>query len=244
MGDCLRQMVVLFGVTAKRRKFWLISAFTLALSSLGVSEPALAQATPPCSQPPTVVCPTGTYSNGIGVTGAGNLNVTLQSGVNVTGFGAPPNNSINAVDITNFGGGGTTTVTMENGASINVTSAGVQNGISVLAAGDASVTASGTINVLAPPPRQDAIGVFVTSEGATAKVTYTGPSNSAGLMSCCAPNGTIIQARVQTPPQRQRHQWQRHHRCVRDYVWQCHHRPIPRINRRCRWKRQCVSGIR
>ena len=50
----------------------------------------------------------------------------------------------------------------------------------------------------APPPRQDAIGVFVTSEGATASVTYTGPSNFAGLVSCCAPNGTIIQARVQT----------------------------------------------
>src|SRR5260370_21842239 len=42
MGSCLRQLVVLRGLTATRRKFWLMAASALAPISLGVSEPAVA----------------------------------------------------------------------------------------------------------------------------------------------------------------------------------------------------------
>src|SRR5262249_49366963 len=138
-------------VAAKCRKFCFVATSTLAPLSLGLSEPALAQ----CSPPPNAVCPAGNYPNGIAVAqpvGAiTDLNVTLQTGVNVTGLAAP---SPNAVDIFNQSASPTSTfVVMENGATINVTNVngtglhlqigapGQQTG------GDATVRAAGTITV-------------------------------------------------------------------------------------------------
>ena len=71
-------------VLARRRKYWLLAASCLVPISLGVSEPALAQCTPP---PPnasgTASCAAGTYSNinyNTGNTGLG-LNLTLSPNV-------------------------------------------------------------------------------------------------------------------------------------------------------------------
>ena len=62
MRICPRLLAVLSGVAANCRKPWLIAACTLALSSLGLSEPARAQ----CSgNPDSVTCTTSgnTYSS-------------------------------------------------------------------------------------------------------------------------------------------------------------------------------------
>src|SRR5215472_5962150 len=153
MRICPRLLAVLSGVAANCRKPWIIGVCALALSSLGLSPPARAQC---ASTPPSdFTCASGPYPNGISVAqpaGAPTpLNVTLQSGVNVTG---PASNlSGNAVDIVNDVSGTKTFVVMEKGATINVagslTGLHVQQGFpgTINTPSDATVTASGTINV-------------------------------------------------------------------------------------------------
>ena len=93
MGS-LRQRRVLSSVTVKRRKFWLLAASALASSSLGVSEPALAQTCTPAQPNPDpttgIATCTGTFNSSI-VYGppppgpATQLHVILDpAGVNVT----------------------------------------------------------------------------------------------------------------------------------------------------------------
>src|SRR5215831_3854826 len=95
MGDYLRQLVVLTGVAAKRRKYWLLAASALVPLSLGASEPALAQCMPPPgnygSPGVNATCdsggnfyPTGINYNTADGLGGFPINLTLQSGVNVT----------------------------------------------------------------------------------------------------------------------------------------------------------------
>src|SRR5215472_1552278 len=130
------------GIATKRRKLWLIPA--CILTSLSLSEPALAQVFGP-----------GQYPNGIMASqpmgATTDLTVTLQSGVNVTG---PASNlSGNAVDIVNDVSGTKTFVVMDKGATINVagslTGLHVQQGFpgTTNTPSDATVTAAGTINV-------------------------------------------------------------------------------------------------
>jgi hypothetical protein len=146
------------GVAANCRKPGIIVACTLALSSLGLSEPARAQCAGTVDK---VVCtmsgnpyssavPGNPYQNlapGINVGGgAGDLvNVTLEPGVQVL----LPGSGI-TVQATNFAGG--SVVLSANGATINVTqvppSSGGNRGLHVeTSSGDATITASGKIDV-------------------------------------------------------------------------------------------------
>jgi hypothetical protein len=79
----------LSSVTLKRRKSWLLAASALASSSLGISEPALAQNECGVLVGGVATCTsTGNpFNSGItyAQTVAGDLTVNLQQGVNVTG---------------------------------------------------------------------------------------------------------------------------------------------------------------
>src|SRR5262249_7806297 len=118
MGNCLRQLVVLFGVTAKRRKYWLVAA--LVPLSLGLSEPALAQTCGPLDASGSVTCTTGgnPYAGGINYGNTGvPTTVTLQPGVQV--FVTPGNNVNQAVAISTGTAAGTglpATLTANNAA--------------------------------------------------------------------------------------------------------------------------------
>ena len=79
-----------FSAYAKRRKSWLLAASALVSSSLGVSEPALAQICTPAQPNPdpatgNATC-TGTFSSIVygAPPPAPQLHVTLDPGVNVT----------------------------------------------------------------------------------------------------------------------------------------------------------------
>jgi hypothetical protein len=154
MGS-LRQRRVLSSVTLKRRKSWLLAASALVSSSLGVSEPALAQTCTPAQPNPdpttgNATC-TGNFNSSI-VYGppppgpATQLHVTLDPGVNVTlpgpGIGVALNNLGNSVPVLLSAGG----------ATINVTqvpfSSGGNRGLYIeTQANDATITASGQIAV-------------------------------------------------------------------------------------------------
>ena len=87
---------VLSSITLKRRRSWLLAASALVSSSLGVSEPALAQCSPvdgsgnaTClsgTYTDTVPQPANTFPAPINYSATANLplHVTLDSGVNVT----------------------------------------------------------------------------------------------------------------------------------------------------------------
>ena len=88
-------------VGAKRRKFWLIAASALASSSLGVSEPALAQCSGTCQQHVPATCSANTLYQRINVMVPTHtpINLTLQPGVNVTiPTGSPGVNAVNAAN--------------------------------------------------------------------------------------------------------------------------------------------------
>src|SRR5262249_6738734 len=112
MGNCLRQLVVLSSVALRRRKYWLLAAFALASSSLGVSEPALAQCAPPPGSYGTAISPICTsggnpYAGGINYNtdnglGGFPINLQLLSGVNVSIPAGP--GSVNAVNLASTGG--------------------------------------------------------------------------------------------------------------------------------------------
>jgi hypothetical protein len=113
---------MLSSITVKRRKYWLLAASALASSSLGVSEPALAQTcTPPQPNPDPgtgIATCTGTFNSSITYgpppPPANQLHVILDPGVKVTlpgpGIGVALNNFGNSVPV----------LLSANGATINV----------------------------------------------------------------------------------------------------------------------------
>src|SRR5215471_11879629 len=120
MGICLRSLVVLSDVTAKCRKYWLLAAIALASSSLGLSEPALAQTCGALDASGSVTCTTGgnPYAGGINYGNTGvPTTVTLQQGVQV--FVTPGNGVNQAVAVstgTAAGTGNPATLTANNAA--------------------------------------------------------------------------------------------------------------------------------
>jgi hypothetical protein len=103
MGGCLRELVALSRVAAKRRQFELLAASCLVPLSLGLSEPALAQMCTPVANggslgganPTSTTC-TGTFNTNINFTGIATPPTTLQtvtlSGAQVLNIpaGSPP----------------------------------------------------------------------------------------------------------------------------------------------------------
>jgi hypothetical protein len=194
----------LSSVIVKRRKSWLLAASALASSSLGISGPALAQ----CSAVDAsgnATCLSGTYTDIVPQppgtfpapinynqpTPNTPLNVTLNSGVNVT-----LSNPGIAVSLSNFGGGAAAGAVslLANGVTINVTNpaAGEHRGLYVeTQANNATITASGPIDVAGGVQGSHAIKAFVNAQfgPGNASVTYNGP----GLSSTGA-NSTDIQA--------------------------------------------------
>jgi hypothetical protein len=103
MGNYLRQLVVLSGVTAKRRKFELLAASCLVPLSLGVSEPALAQTFGPGGND---------YPGGI----SSNTDVTLLPGVQVFVTPGTINQAVAISTGTAPGTGAPATLTANNAA--------------------------------------------------------------------------------------------------------------------------------
>ena len=140
-------------ITVKRRKSWLLAASALASSSLGVSEPALAQCIPPPGNywsPGVIATCTGTFNSNINYNAADDLggfpiNLTLNPGVIVTSPGG------NAVNTANTGG-----ATARSRSDITITADGVpinntanpagnnNTGLRIQASGDANITATNT----------------------------------------------------------------------------------------------------
>jgi len=196
MGNYLRQLVALSSVTAKRRKFWLMAASCLAPLSLGISDPALAQCTPP---PPNASgnasCAAGTYSNinyNTGNTGSG-LNLALSSGVTVNSLAG----NGNAVSIFNVGGplpptSAPNTITA-TGTVITGNGGGNQAGLIVQSSGDAVIDARNTsVDVTGTGPSNNAIFAITYGNSTVARVFYDAGA-TAGITSSGA-NSTGIQA--------------------------------------------------
>ena len=180
-------------VTVKRRKSWLLAASALASSLLGVSEPALAlnecgpldtSGSATCTPAGTPPNPGNPYPNGItyAQTVPGNLTVNLQQGVNVNLISNPDAPSLGtAVSVSNFISGDA--IVHDLGATITstVNHGGAGNsGIAIRADnGSAIVTASGTITLGSSDGEE---GIVAAAGGATASVTYTGPSSGSGII--------------------------------------------------------------
>ena len=152
--------------TVKRRKSWLLAASALASSSLGISEPALAQTCTPVANPgnltaaqPSTSC-TGTFNTNINFGGPTTppppppgLTVTLQPGVQVI---IPAGSLPDAVNLANTTGSiatpGVDANLTVNSASIDNTansSAGSPSGLRIQASGNATITATNTqINLI------------------------------------------------------------------------------------------------
>jgi hypothetical protein len=196
MGN-FAQRRVLSSVTVKRRRSWLLAASALVSSSLGVSESALAQTCTPAQPNPDpttgIATCTGTFNSSI-IYGppppgpASQLHVILDPGVNVTlpgsGIGVALNNFGNSVPVLLSAGG----------ATINVTnvppSSGGNRGLYVeTTSNDATITASGQVDVGGEGGGNHAIKAFVSAGPGNASITYNGP----GLTSS-GTNSTVIQA--------------------------------------------------
>src|SRR6516165_5516573 len=198
MGNCLRQLAVLSGVTAKCRKFWLVAA--LVPLSLGLSQPALAQTCGPLDASGSVTCTT------VGNPYAGRINygntgvpttVTLQQGVQVS------TNVDQAVAVsTGTGpGSGLPATLIANNAAVSTNSPGGLTSALFLhpILGSATITASGIMNA-AGTGNTNAIwaATFSSVPGDVASVTYTGAA-APGIIDINATGGsnsTLIQACV------------------------------------------------
>ena len=186
--------------TVKRRKSWLLAASALVSSSLGVSEPTLAQTCTPAQPNPDpttgIATCTGTFNSSI-IYGPGlatQLHVILDPTVNVT----LPVPGI-AVALNNFGN--SVPVLLEaNGATINVLNpaAGDHRGLYVeTQANNATIMASGQIDVAGVPnPGSHAIKAFVNGNAGPgdASVTYTGAGLLPFDLRSSGTNSTVIQA--------------------------------------------------
>jgi outer membrane autotransporter protein len=150
--------------------------------SLGVSEPALAQACGPLMVNVTCTSAGNNYTGGISylqTTLATDLHVNLDSDVNVTFLGAQPEW---AVAVNNNGGG--QAILTANGAAITANVPGVfANGlVAISTSGNAIVTASGPIQVVGN-------GIVALANGDLASVTYNGPG-----VTSSGSSATVIQA--------------------------------------------------
>src|SRR6516165_6657004 len=196
MGNCLRQLAVLSGVTAKCRKFWLVAA--LVPLSLGLSQPALAQTCGPLDASGSVTCTT------VGNPYAGRINygntgvpttVTLQQGVQVS------TNVDQAVAVsTGTGpGSGLPATLIANNAAVSTNSPGGLTSALFLhpILGSATITASG-IMTAAGTGNTNAIWAATDSSvsGDSASVTYTGAATpgTIDINATGGSNSTIIQA--------------------------------------------------
>jgi Autochaperone Domain Type 1 len=187
---------LLTNITAKRRKSWLLAASALA-SSLGVSEPALADECGALDASGSVTCTNQFNPYPAGITyfriQPGDLTVNLEKDVTVSLQTAGT-----AVFVTNNFSGNA--IVQDLGATITATvpaPAGVGNeGIHALSlTGSAIVMSSGKIT-LGNSDGENAIGAF--AGGGTASVTYTGPglishgNESQGIQAFNFGNGTAI----------------------------------------------------
>ncbi len=197
---------LLSSVTVKRRKSWLLAASALASSSLGVSGPALADNECGALVGGSIICTSTTgignpYANGI-VYGlpppppaTPSLNVTLNSDVNVVlagpGIGAALNN---------FNSAGSPVLLSSNGATINVTNpaaaaAGGNRGLYVeTVSANATIMASGKIDVAGIGGGNHAIKAFVNTGPGDASVIYTGAGLLPFDLRSGGTNSTVIQA--------------------------------------------------
>ena len=141
-------------VTVKRRKSWLLAASALASSSLGISGPALAANECGPLVGGSVTCPpaVNNYPTGISyTTGNTAINVTLQPGppavqvianatvVNAVSAFSTSGPSLVDAPVTLFANDAAITHALRNGPN--------QSALIVQASGDATITASGAINV-------------------------------------------------------------------------------------------------
>src|SRR6516165_4614705 len=200
MGNYLRRPVVLSGVTAKCRKFWLVAA--LVPLSLGLSEPALAQTCGPLDASGSVTCTTGgnPYAGGINYGNTGvPTTVTLQQGVQV--FVTPGSGVDQAVAVSTgtAAGSGLPATLIANNAAVTINSPGQLTSALFLhpILGSATITASGVMNV-AGTGNTNAIwaAVFSSVPGDVASVTYTGPTTPGitAINATGGSNSTVIQA--------------------------------------------------
>ena len=172
---------LLSSITAKRRKFWLMTASALVPLSLGISGPALAANE--CGPLAVIVTCTSAgnpYSGGISylqTTPATDLHVNLDSDVNVTFSGA----QLGAVIVDNRGGQAILTA---NGAAITANVPGVNGLVATTdnGSGNAIITASGPIQVVGN-------GIVAIARGDLASVTYNGPG-----VTSSGSSATVIQA--------------------------------------------------
>jgi hypothetical protein len=190
-------------ITVKRRKSWLLAASALS-SSLGVSEPALADNECGALVGGSVTCTSANnfYPTGI-VYGLPppppaipSLNVTLNSDVNVT---LSPNPGI-GVALNNFNSAGSPVLLSANGATINVTNpaaaaGGGNRGLYVeTVSANATITASGLIDVAGIGGGNHAIKAFVNTGPGDASVIYTGAGLLPFDLRSGGTNSTVIQA--------------------------------------------------
>src|SRR5262249_40214747 len=199
MGNCLRQLVVLFGVTAKRRKFWLVAA--LVPLSLGLSEPALAQTCGALDASGSVTCMTGgnPYAGGINYGNTGvPTTVTLAPGV-VVNVTDPAIDQAVAVSTGTAAGTGLPATLIANNAAVTINSPGQLTSALFLhpILGSATITASGIMTV-AGTGNTNAIwaAVFSSVPGDVARVDYTGAATPGkiDINATGGSNSTVIQA--------------------------------------------------
>ena len=188
---------LLLSVTVKRRKSLLLAASALVSASLGVSEPALAQVcVPPPSTPDATgnaTC-TGAFNTPIEYSAIANqtLHVTLAPPASVT-LAAPGI----AVNLNNFNNPGSPVLLSANGATINVAG---DRGLSIKSvSANATITASGQIDVTGFGGGNHAIKAFVSTGPGDASVTYGVPGAPGQLLpgaglSSTGTNSTFIQA--------------------------------------------------
>ena len=186
-------------VGAKRRKSWLLAASALASSSMGVSEPALAQT---CTPDPSVfvsgnaTC-TGAFTSNINYSTTDlPIHLTLQPPISVTSPGGNAVNLNNTFVASPANALATLTANDATINNINNPSAPNQSALRVQASGNATITASGIINVIGTDST-NAVWAIVFSSGAgrpVASVTYDGPATGPGITATGGANSTLIQA--------------------------------------------------
>src|SRR6516162_9894418 len=210
MGNCLRQLVVLSSVAAKCRKFWLVAAFVPL--SLGLSEPAVAQTCAPVANPGTLgganpastTC-TGTFNTNINFGGVNTpppslLTLTLQQGPPPVIVNSPTGG--NAVNLQNTfapATGVSATINANDATITNTSNPGgnSQSALRIVAAGSATITASGIINMTGGQSTNAIFSTVFSSVGGTvASVTYNGAATPGvtDINVIGGPNSTAIQA--------------------------------------------------
>jgi hypothetical protein len=193
------------GIAAKCRKFWLVAACILA--SLALSEPAVAQTCAPVANPgnltaaqPNTSC-TGTFNTNINFGGPptpppSSLTLTLQQG-GVT-VNSPGGNAVNIQNTFNALSSGVSATILANDATITNTSQPLvdsQSALRIVASGNATITASGIINVTGAQSTNAVLANVLSSDpGPQASVTYNGPATGFGITATGTANSTLIQA--------------------------------------------------